>query len=110
MAFAFEHVDPYHAIRTCAWCDKTIPENAERFSLGAYAKPGFPLAMLAGKAVRLKLMLSGRKITAIIPVNDSDAKRAGNDFIFTICCEKCGKSLRAAIEREKDIFKFPGMN
>ena len=44
----------------------------------------------------------------MVTSEDSEAKRDGNDVMFLVCSEECGKEMKAALEEEKslgDIFQ-----
>jgi predicted nucleic acid-binding Zn ribbon protein len=89
------------AVSVCAWCGKPIPEDSEVFSLGAKARPG---VNLEGEGNVLELALDARrKALAIIPTQDSQAKKAGWDLLFTLCSEECARALRETVQRQIDI-------
>ncbi len=98
-----EFVDPNEAIHTCAWCGKDIPEDSEIFSLGAKARKEVHLERQAGRAILIYLITATKRIPAIIPTNDSDAKKQGNDLLFAICSETCGNTLKKTLQAEKNI-------
>ena len=100
----FEFVDPYEAIHTCAWCCKNIPEDSEVFSLGAKARPEVHIEKYAGTAIMISIVTVGKKVSAIIPANDSDAKNAGNDLLFAACSENCAVAMKKVLQEEKKIF------
>jgi predicted nucleic acid-binding Zn ribbon protein len=89
------------AVSVCAWCGKPIPEGSELFSLGAKARPGVDLER-EGNVLELTLDAK-RKALAIIPAQDSQAKKEGWDLLFTICSEECAKSLKETVQRQIDI-------
>jgi len=88
-------------VSVCAWCGKPIPEDSEVFSLGAKARPGVDLER-AGNVLELALDAK-RKALAIIPTQDSQAKKAGWDLLFTLCSEECARALRETVQRQIDI-------
>ena len=89
------------AVSVCVWCGKPIPEDSEVFSLGAKARPGVDLEA-EGNVLELTLDAT-RKALAIIPTQDSQAKKDGWDLLFTICSEECAKSLKETVQGQIDI-------
>jgi len=51
----------------------------------------------------VKISTVGKTIWSIVPPADSDARKDGNDFMFTLCSEKCGDQLKKTLEIEKDL-------
>ncbi|MFZ1040570.1 MAG: hypothetical protein WAN58_04560 [Anaerolineales bacterium] len=103
-------IDPYETASTCAWCNKKISEGSEIFSLGVKVKAGVDLQGMSGRAIRLLLPESGKIITAIVPAHDSMAKKDGNDLLFAVCSQECGKALKLALQEDLDVFgqiQFP---
>ena len=88
---------------TCGWCGKRIKKTSEVFTVGAQARPGFHLEQHEGEIIELALILADRKVSAMIPMNDSEAKRRGNDFLFVVCSQKCGNELKRALQAEKNL-------
>jgi hypothetical protein len=88
------------AVSVCAWCGKHISKGSEVFSLGAKARPGVDLGR-EGTVLELTLDAT-RKALAIIPSQDSQAKKEGWDLLFTICSEECAKSLKETVQRQID--------
>lgn len=96
-------IDLDMVLSTCAWCRKSISADEEVFSLGAHVQEGYDLQAFEGRAIELFLPISGKRVYALVPVQDSTARQAGNDMLFMICSESCGKSLRVALEQELDF-------
>ena len=88
---------------TCAWCSKRIPEGAEVFSLGAKTKAGVDLAGHEGGVIQLTLTQPRKTVVAIVPTQDSQAKKEGNDLLFAICSQSCGRALKTALQQQLDI-------
>jgi hypothetical protein len=89
------------AVRVCAWCGKHIPESSEIFSVNAKARPGVDLKR-EGNVLELTLDAT-RKALAIIPTQESQAKKEGWDLLFAVCSEECGRSLKDTVQRQLDI-------
>jgi len=51
----------------------------------------------------VKISTLGKTIWSIVPPADSDARKDGNDLMFTLCSEECGDQLKEALEIEKDL-------
>jgi hypothetical protein len=49
------------------------------------------------ETAEIALESAGRKVLAAVTGLDSNAKKAGDDFIFMVCSEACGGQLRAAV-------------
>jgi hypothetical protein len=87
----------------CAWCGKHIPEDTEVFSLGARARPGVDLEKMS-KGNVLELALDEKKeALAIVPTQDSEAKRMGWDLLFSLCSEECARTLKETLQKQLDI-------
>jgi hypothetical protein len=56
-----------------------------------------------GSAIELNLLGASRVVSAVVPMNDSEAKREGNDVLFVICSEGCGAALKEELQEEIDI-------
>ncbi len=96
-------IDLEKIVSTCAWCQKRIPKDSEVFSLGTKVKPEFNLKNQEGGAMQMFLATTGKMVFAIVPTSDSQAKRDGNDLIFMICSQSCGRALKKALQEELDF-------
>jgi len=90
-------------LTTCCWCDKRIGENQEILALGCKKRPGVDISKYEGGIMSVTIASIGKTIWAIVPSADSDARREGKDFMFTLCSDECGLGLKEALEQEKDI-------
>lgn len=95
------HVTWQDAMSICAWCGRHIPEDSEVFALGAKVRPGVELEH-EGNVITLALTAMHRAY-AIVPAEDSEAKRAGWDLIFTVCSKECGRKLRQSVQGQIDL-------
>ncbi len=98
------------AWQRCAWCDRRIKPDTEVFGCGARTIPGIDLSAKEGEILPLYLALSHRTVPALVVPEDSQAKREGNDLYFLICSESCGRSLKEALEEDKDAFGIISLN
>lgn len=48
----------------------------------------------------MTLVSRKRDVIALVPPEDSDARRDGHDLLFMVCSETCAAALRAAMEEE----------
>ena len=92
-------------MHTCAWCNATIPEDAEVFGFGAKASADVDLSDKQGEFVSLKLALADKTVFALVPTESSQAKEQGYDFVFITCSQECAEDLKDALEFEKDVFE-----
>ena len=94
----------YATVHHCAWCDREIGEDEERFGLAmAHASPA-ALEDLEGMAIPIPLSSRDRPVMGLVPGADSDARKAGKHVVFTLCSEACGEALRRAFERERGAY------
>lgn len=91
-------------LRTCAWCNETIPPDAERFGFGAKASARIDLSDKEGEFVSLELALAGKTVCALVPTSGSQAKAQGYDLVFLACSQECAEALKDALEFEKDVY------
>ena len=94
------------ALRKCAWCRKHILDNAEVFSVGVKLKPSVDLTEYEGHCIEIGLVADENPLYMLVTLAGSEAKQEGNDGMFLICSEKCGKEIKRALERELSIGKF----
>jgi len=91
------------ALGKCAWCGNRIDDDLEVFGFGARIRPGIDLSEYEGEAIELKLLTKDRSVPMMVTSESSEAKRDGNDMMFMVCSEKCGKEMKAALEEEKSV-------
>lgn len=91
-------------LRTCAWCNETIPPEAEIFGFGAKASPGVDLTDKEGEFVSLELAIPGKIVFALVPSASSRARADGFDLMFLTCSQECAETLKDALEFEKDVY------
>jgi hypothetical protein len=88
-------ITPAEVLKRCAWCNQYIPEDEEIFSLGSKTHPGVDLSDQEGGVILLEV--GGKFVPALVPTSDSPAKEAGNDVLFVLCSQKCGRALQEAL-------------
>jgi hypothetical protein len=84
----------------CGWCGGSIGEDEPVFGIGGKALPGIDLSLVQGKVIEITLESAGKSVLAAVSAFESDAKRAGNDLMFMVCSEACGRNLQTAIAAE----------
>jgi hypothetical protein len=84
----------------CGWCAGRIGEDQPVFGIGGKALPGIDLSLVQGKVIEIILDTAAKPVLAAVAAFDSDAKKAGNDLMFMVCSERCGRQLQAAVAGE----------
>jgi hypothetical protein len=88
---------------TCGWCGRKIPPDVEVFGGGIKARPGIDVSAHAGHVLPMRLDTSDKIVLVAVTALDSDARRAGYDFMYMTCTEACAQSMKGAFEREIKI-------
>ena len=88
------------ALSNCAWCRSRINDHMEVLGLGAKLKPDVDLSEYESHCIQIGLVSEEKPIYMMITAPGSDAKSNGNDGMFLICSEKCGKKLKGVLEKE----------
>jgi len=90
---------------TCSWCKRAIPEDQEHFMLGAKVLKSRLLPTRAG-VVELSIAAKKKKIHAIVPAENSTAKKEGKDVLFVVCCEDCAQALSQVLKESGGDFEI----
>lgn len=85
----------------CAWCQNRISDQTKIFWVGAKSK--VDLHREEGRITTLHLRRNGRAIQALVTTKNSEAKLQGNDLVFMVCCQGCGKFLKKTLAGESDF-------
>ncbi len=93
-------------LTTCSWCGLKIRENEPIYALGCKKRPEINISKYEGEVMPVELSTADKTICAIVPPVESEARKQGNDFIFTLCSEKCGDQLKEILELEKKVGKL----
>ena len=88
---------------TCSWCGKKVGNDVPIYAVGCKKRPNINIVRYEGKAMPVKISTIDKTIWSIVPPPDSDARRDGNDLMFTLCSENCGEKLKETLEKEKEI-------
>ncbi len=88
---------------TCSWCGSKIKSTEPVYALGCKKRPEADISKYEKKVMPVKISTIERTLWSIVPSDDSDARKEGKDFLFTLCSEKCGYQLKEALEIEKEL-------
>jgi len=67
------------------------------------AFPSLQLGGLMSRPYFFVLSTIDKTIWSVVPPQNSDARREGNDFMFAVCSESCVDNLTETLKREKEI-------
>ncbi len=90
-------------ISTCCWCGLKIKDEGPIYALGCKKRPEVNISKYENKVMPVRISTSGKILWAIVPPADSDARKDGNDFMFTLCSEDCGDQLKVTLDVEIEI-------
>ncbi len=79
-----------------------ISDDIEVFAVGAKIRPGV-FSEYEGKAIQLMIVSEDRFVPMMVTTEGSEAKNDGNDIMFMVCSETCGKEMKSALERDKSL-------
>ncbi len=88
---------------TCSWCGLKIRSEGPIYAIGCKKRPEVDISKYESKVMPVKISTLGKTIWSIVPPADSDARKDGNDSMFTLCSEERGDQLKEALEIEKDL-------
>jgi hypothetical protein len=88
------------AVSVCGWCGKEIPEDTELFTIGAKTRAGIDLTGQVGQAIEISLAPMEKTVLAVVPAEDSAAKRDGVDLFFVVCSAECGGLLKETLQKQ----------
>jgi hypothetical protein len=94
---------------TCGWCGRNIPPDTEVFGGGGKARPGIDVTALAGRVMPIHLVGADKTVFIAVTGLDSDARRAGQDFMYLTCSEACARSLKTALESDIELGSQQGL-
>lgn len=90
-------------LTTCSWCGRKIEKDGPIYALGCKKRPEIDISNYEGKVMPVKITTSDKTIWAIVPSADSEARRHGKDFMFSLCSEKCGDDLKKILNIEMEF-------
>ena len=100
-----KQIDIDDVANTCAWCGKRLPPNTECFALGAKVKASADLRQHEGGVLPMLLSKTNKSIMAIVPTRSSQAKKDGNDLLFSLCSQACARTLKKKLQQELDMIE-----
>lgn len=89
----------------CAWCRRTIKENQPLFAISTKFAKGVDYSDKEGDIIEVYLNDLQTTVPMIVTTADSEAKKQGQDGMFTVCSQRCGKNLKSTLKKEVNTFK-----
>ena len=102
----FDIIPDEEALSRCAWCQSQINETMEVFGFGAKLQPDIDLSEYESHCIEIDLVSKEKSVYMMVTVQGSDAKSDGNDCMFLVCSEGCGKKLKNVLEKEIALGKM----
>ena len=94
------------ALSKCTWCQNQIHDHMEVLGLGAKLNPDVDLSEYESHCIQIDLVSEERPVYMMVSVEGSEARNNGNDGMFLICSEECGKKLKSVLEKEISLGKM----
>lgn len=89
------------APETCGWCGRTIGEDSPVYGCGLQVRSPENFQGKAGELIKVVMPRTGQVFLAVVPADDSEARREGYDAFVMVCGRKCKKALTFAFAAEK---------
>ncbi|MFD0675197.1 hypothetical protein [Cohnella sp. GCM10027633] len=87
---------------------KKIKENKPCFGLGVKFAKGYDIQEEDGRISTIFMKTRNTHVPLIVTAKGSEAKKQGQDGIFSLCSEKCGEKMKKAIKEEVSLFSMHG--
>lgn len=94
------------ALSKCAWCRSHINDHMEVLGLGAKLKPDVDLSEYESHCIQIGLVSEEKPVYMMVTAQGSQARSNGNDGMFLVCSEGCGKKLKSVLEKEISLGKM----
>ena len=94
------------ALSKCAWCQSHINDHMEVLGLGVKLRPDVDLFEYESHCIQIGLVSEEKPLYMMVTTKDSEAKINGNDGMFLVCSEGCGKKLKTVLETAISIGKM----
>ena len=94
------------ALNKCAWCRSHINDQMEVLGLGAKLRPDLDLSEYESHCIQIGLVSEEKPLYMMVTTHGSEAKINGNDGMFLVCSEGCGKKLKSVLENEISLGKM----
>jgi hypothetical protein len=93
-------------VERCAWCSSPLEtETRVVIAGGRFSSCSSQIEMLRGCVVSVRTSQSTHSVTAVVPLADTPAHRAGYDLMFVLCSIECRDALDEAIGEEPMTLK-----
>jgi len=102
----FQIIPDEEALSKCAWCQNHITDHMEVLGLGAKLKPDVDLSEYESHCIQTGLVSEEKPIYMMVTAQGSQARNNGNDCMFLVCSEGCGKKLKSVLEKEISLGKM----
>ena len=83
--------------RACAWCGTPIDEEAPVVTVSLKG----PLDVPRAEGSVIELTVGGRVVPALVPTDDSEARREGIVALVMLCGEPCADAFKEAWNKER---------
>ena len=102
----FHIIPDEEALSKCAWCQNQINDHMEVLGLGAKLNPDTDLSEYESHCIQIALVSEEKPVYMMVTAQGSEAKNDGNDCMFLICSDSCGKKLKSVLEKEISLGKM----
>jgi len=102
----YDIIPDSEALSKCTWCRSHINDHMEVLGLGAKLRPGLDLSEYESHCIQIGLVSEEKPIYMMVTAQGSEAKLNGNDGMFLVCSEGCGKKLKNVLESEISLGKM----
>ena len=99
----FHIIPDEEALGKCTWCQSHITDQMEVLGLGAKLNPDVDLSEYERHCIQIGLVSEEKPVYMMVTAQGSEAKSKGNDCMFLVCSEGCGKKLKSVLEKEISI-------
>ncbi len=101
------HIIPDNeALSKCTWCRSHINDHMEVLGLGAKLMPDVDLSEYESHCIQIGLISEEKPVYMMVTAQGSEAKINGNDGMFLVCSEGCGKKLKSVLQKEISLGKM----
>ncbi|WP_343816175.1 hypothetical protein [Virgibacillus siamensis] len=83
---------------------KKIGENQPLHAINVKFAKGTDYSDKEGEIIQVYLTSRKTSVPMIVTTADSEAKKHGQDGLFTACSNECGEKLKTALSKEIDTF------
>mgnify|MGYP003565864484 CR=1 FL=1 len=94
------------ALGKCTWCGREINDQMEVVGLGAKLMPDVDLSEYESHCIQIDLVSEQKPVSMMVTAEGSEAKQNGNDGMFLVCSERCGRKLKSVLEKEISVAKM----